>query len=71
LLAKAFGPEFADLLEPLTENDDPQERAAAEKELKNLMRDPRYWRDRDPAILNQVSNGFKRLYPDDMKQPGA
>lgn len=69
LLAKAFGPEFADLLGPLTENDDPAEKAAAEEELRALMRDPRYWRDRDPAVLNRVSEGFKRLYPD--SGPGA
>ena len=64
LLAKAFGPEIADLLGPLTETDDPKAKAAAEEELRRLMRDPRYWRDRDPAILTRVGEGFKRLYPD-------
>jgi len=33
--------------------------------LSRLMRDPRYWRDRDPAIVQQVTEGFRRLYPDD------
>jgi hypothetical protein len=28
-----------------------------------MMRDPRYWRDRDPAFIAQVTEGFKRLYP--------
>ncbi len=32
--------------------------------LSRLMRDPRYWRDRDPAIVQQVTEGFRRLYPD-------
>lgn len=32
--------------------------------LGRLMRDPRYWRDRDPAIVQQVTEGFRRLYPD-------
>lgn len=33
-----------------------------EERLRRLMRDPRYWRDKDPAVLNQVSEGFRRLY---------
>jgi hypothetical protein len=28
-----------------------------------MMRDPRYWRERDPALVAQVTEGFKRLYP--------
>ncbi|WP_247887164.1 hypothetical protein [Azospirillum sp. SYSU D00513] len=32
-------------------------------ELQALMRDPRYWRDRDPAIVARVTEGFQRLYP--------
>ncbi len=34
-----------------------------EAELRSLMRDPRYWRDRDPALIARVTEGFKRLYP--------
>lgn len=33
-----------------------------EKELQQMMRDPRYWRDKDPAFVDKVSKGFKRLY---------
>lgn len=36
----------------------------SEAGLKQLMKDPRYWRDKDPAFLDQVEQGFKRLYPD-------
>ena len=35
----------------------------SEGELAAMMRDPRYWRDRDPALIEQVTAGFKRLYP--------
>ncbi len=35
-----------------------------EQSLKSLMRDPRYWRDQDPAIVAEVRDGFQRLYPD-------
>ena len=30
--------------------------------LKQMMRDPRYWRQQDPAIVEQVREGFRRLY---------
>ena len=71
LMAKAFGPDFHKLLRPLTENDGPDGtpmsdpragRNPDEEQLRQLMRDPRYWRDKDPAVLNKVSDGFRRLY---------
>ena len=34
-----------------------------EVELTRMMRDPRYWRERDPAFVAQVTEGFQRLYP--------
>ena len=34
-----------------------------EATLTRLMRDPRYWRERDPAFVAQVTEGFQRLYP--------
>lgn len=36
---------------------------SSEAALRQLMRDPRYWRDRDPAFVAQVTKGFQRLYP--------
>ena len=35
----------------------------SEAELQALMRDPRYWRERDPATVARVTEGFQRLYP--------
>jgi len=32
-------------------------------ELDALVRDPRYWRDRDPALAKRIEEGFRRLYP--------
>ena len=32
--------------------------------LHEMMRYPRYWRDRDPALLAKVTEGFRRMYPD-------
>jgi hypothetical protein len=33
-----------------------------EAEIKQLMRDPRYWRQQDPAVVEQVRQGFRQLY---------
>ncbi len=47
----------------LVRNSAPAERNGAD-ELKAMMRDPRYWRERDPAFIRQVTDGFSRLYAD-------
>lgn len=39
-------------------------RDSEEKALHEMMRDPRYWRDRDPELIARVTEGFRRLYPD-------
>ena len=36
----------------------------SEADLKQMMRDPRYWRDHDPAFVDKVRTGFKRMFPD-------
>jgi hypothetical protein len=33
-----------------------------ETELRGMMRDPRYWRDKEPGYVAQVTSGFKSLY---------
>lgn len=38
--------------------------APGEQDLQRMMRDPRYWRERDPGFIQQVTEGFRRLYPD-------
>ncbi|MCI5061301.1 MAG: hypothetical protein MRY79_09590 [Alphaproteobacteria bacterium] len=30
--------------------------------LESMMRDPKYWRDRDPSFIAEVTEGFKNLY---------
>lgn len=37
-------------------------RKREEQELRNLMKDPRYWKLQDPEIVKRVEEGFKRLY---------
>ena len=36
--------------------------APGETDLRSLMRDPRYWRKKDPAFVARVTEGFKTLY---------
>lgn len=36
----------------------------SEADLKQMMKDPRYWRDQDPGYVEQVRKGFQSLYPD-------
>ncbi|OAN50168.1 hypothetical protein A6A04_01790 [Paramagnetospirillum marisnigri] len=38
------------------------EETPSEEELKKMIRDPRYWKTRDPAFIAKVSAGFGRLY---------
>lgn len=35
---------------------------ADEGALRGMMRDPRYWRERDPSYVAQVTEGFRRVY---------
>jgi hypothetical protein len=50
--------------EPAVLNESNGVRAeVGEGDLARMMRDPRYWRQRDPSFVAQVTEGFKRLYP--------
>lgn len=41
---------------PVPKDDTPDE-----AELKRMLQDPRYWKKRDPAFIDKVSAGFRRL----------
>jgi hypothetical protein len=34
----------------------------SESDLRSMMRDPKYWRQKDPAFIGKVTEGFKRIY---------
>ncbi len=36
--------------------------AASETDLRSMMRDPKYWRQKDPAFVSKVTEGFRRIY---------
>ena len=58
-------------LESMMQNGDPAltrgslgaDAALSEDQLVGMMRDPRYWKKRDPEFLAKVTDGFRRLYP--------
>ncbi len=35
-----------------------------EESLREMIRDPRYWRDRDPSYVRRVTEGYRNLFPD-------
>jgi len=41
-----------------------EQSSQSDTELKQMMRDPRYWRDQDPGVVQRVREGFRRLYKD-------
>jgi len=38
-------------------------RSTNETDLRRMIRDPRYWRDRDPSFVREVTAGFQKVYP--------
>lgn len=49
--------------EPTTLRAAPAAASGDAADLHALMRDPRYWRDRNPELIAKVTEGFQRLYP--------
>lgn len=48
--------------EPGLKRDHVTSNAVDEQDLQSMMRDPKYWRDRDPAFVAKVTDGFKKIY---------
>lgn len=40
----------------------PPPKKLTEADLAKMMKDPRYWRDRDPQWIEKVTRGFQELY---------
>lgn len=47
--------------EPRLQRDNAPATAPDEGELRRMMRDPRYWRAREPEFVKRVSEGFRKL----------
>ena len=47
--------------EPTMARDSAPLSAPSEAELRQMMRDPRYWQKREPAFVQKVTEGFRKL----------
>ncbi len=50
--------------EPAVVHADATVGGSDEGSLRRMMQDPRYWRDRDPTFIAEVTRGFERLFRD-------
>ncbi len=48
--------------EPAISQKDTQADNSGDLDLQSMMRDPKYWRDKDPSFIAKVTEGFERLY---------
>lgn len=48
--------------QPMLDNNGKRQEPETEESLRALMRDPKYWKKQDPALVKRVEDGFKRLY---------
>ena len=49
-------------IEPTVLTDKSVNENLTDNDLRNMMRDPKYWRDQDPEYVRKIENGFKKLY---------
>ncbi len=49
-------------MEPNVQTDNPMQKNLTDNDLRQMMRDPKYWRDQDPEYVRKIENGFKKLY---------
>lgn len=48
--------------EPVISQASGQRDNSDDLDLQSMMRDPKYWRDKDPSFVAKVTEGFQRLY---------
>lgn len=48
--------------EPSLKKDADAQEAIGAEDLQAMMRDPRYWREKDPQFVSKVTEGFKSIY---------
>ncbi len=49
-------------MEPSVATDKNASSNLSDSDLRSMMRDPKYWRDRDPEYVRKIESGFKKLY---------
>lgn len=48
--------------EPAISQKPSDRNTSGDLDLQSMMRDPKYWRDKDPSFVAKVTEGFQRLY---------
>jgi len=48
--------------EPMIGNTEAAPNGSAEREIQSLMRDPKYWKEKDPSFVAMVTDKFKDFY---------
>ena len=49
-------------MEPEVKTDKNSGQSLSDNDLRNMMRNPKYWRDHDAEYIRTIENGFKKLY---------
>lgn len=49
-------------MEPQIETGKNTSENLSDSDLRRMMQDPRYWRDKDEEYIRKIENGFKKLY---------
>lgn len=48
--------------EPVISDNDGTKGSSEANDLHSMMRDPKYWRDKDPSFVAKVTEGFRKVY---------
>jgi hypothetical protein len=49
-------------MEPTVRTDKTDSANLSDQDLRRMMRDPKYWKERDPEYIRQIESGFRKLY---------
>ncbi len=48
--------------EPVMKKETQNPSQTGTEDLQSMMRDPKYWRDKDPSMVRKVTEGFQKIY---------
>lgn len=48
--------------EPVMKKESTNPSLESTQDLQSMMRDPKYWRDKDPSFVRKVTEGFQKIY---------
>jgi len=57
--------------QPTSDKQQQDEGDYTEEQIKEMMKDPKYWRDQDQEYIKIIEDGFRKLYPIDDNRTGT